>query len=221
MTIIEFSGTPGCGKSTLCARLLEKLVEDEKCCAFDYNEIKNKNKIYNLKYVLMKKNLKLIYSILKYGLKNNKNHRTIIYSIKCAVIIDQIRQWSEEKNIDYLLFDEGILQYITTLSHGIKIDYSIDLINDVLCEFYANKNVFVINCRLNINENMRRLKLRNRENDRFLIKNDLELQDALALKKYNIEKVVADLSPINQMNINAEDTDIALEMIINKILHIT
>ena len=216
MKILEFCGNPGCGKSTVGALLLEELLKDGST-AFDYNQIKEKSKIRNLRYILSAQSLKMICSLLRFGSLSHISKKTLVYSVKIAVIVEQIKRWSQKGDIEYLLFDEGIIQYLTTLFHNKRITSEISIPEKCLGPFYGSYDITIINCSVDINENIRRLNNRNRSNDRFVMGDANAQKAALELKQYNIDTILSGIDPEHVIRIDTADSHAAVSSIIREI----
>ena len=220
MKIIEFCGNPGSGKSTVCTELLKQLTE-LGFQAYDYNDLKQPKYYKNIKYLLQKDCRNTFRELLALrkgsGVFSKRNY---IYSFKCAVVVTQLKQWEEKEAIDYILFDEGIVQYITTLYHGVNIPQefleSKDILNSIK-NFYQKDNVYLINCVIEEEENVNRLKKRSREKDRFLLEDDKDMREALQLKRNNLDSVIYAVNPRNCITIKLDNTDDACNIVKNYI----
>ena len=216
MTIVEFCGNPGCGKSTVCRLLLRKLRE-RGIAAFDYNERKEKSKLNNVRYLLSPGRLKTAAALWRFGAGSGVTKRTFIYSVKCAVVLEQLRRWEEDAGCEAVLFDEGLIQYVTTLSHAAAVGELGEDVKKTLREFYQRAGVYVVDCVLNTEENARRLNARNTEGDRFVTDDPAEQSARLALKRANIDAVLEQVRPANLLRVSTADSEQAAEEILGRL----
>ena len=203
MRVIEFCGTPGCGKTTLCDQLLDEL-KAKGFTANNYNELKGSVSKAFFHYLFKKgffgSCMRLMFVM---GFPNRDR---IVYGIKIAVVRCQLDDWSKSGKTDYLLFDEGILQYITTLSHGKPIA-KLEKLPKVLKPIYESANTSVISCSVDIDTNIERLKKRGNKGDRYLT-GDIEQQKTnLELKSKNIQAVIAYFAPSKLLQIDTANSD--------------
>lgn len=216
MKIIELCGNPGCGKTTLCGLLADRLRE-QGLRVFQYNEVKETKMVRNLKYFRSGECRRTAGVLFRYGSRIHLNKRTFLYSVKCAVILEQLRRWKQRQKADYILFDEGILQYMTTLSHGVRMDAGADKALALLSAYYSDPDYYVMNCRVSDAENVRRLRARNRQGDRFLMEDETSQLQALSLKQENIDKVIDGVSPLHLCQVDTGDKEKALEVMLGEI----
>ena len=139
------------------------------------------------------------------------NRDRIVYGIKIAVVRCQIDEWSKSGKTDYLLFDEGILQYITTLSHG-KAIADLEKLPKVLKPIYESTDTYVISCSVDIDTNIERLKKRGNKGDRYLIGEAEQQKANLELKDKNIQAVIAYFAPANLIKIDTASSDALKEI---------
>lgn len=193
MKIIEFTGLPGCGKSTVCDLLEEALKEQ------GYTVI-NLQKQMSGNTILEKSKRKWISFISKHSRRNKK----ILEEIKSWNLLEteEIKYWiqrilvlntrihKEAKKVDYVLLDEGFLQFITSLHHGKTMEDEMKVLNllHTFCEEYTH-NPMVFDLTLDVEKVCDRLLQRNREGDRFVAEGT-NLKNALYLKRKNINFVL-------------------------------
>ncbi len=214
MMIVEFCGNPGCGKSTVCRLVLEKLRE-RGIAAFDYNERKERSKLANLRYLLSPGRPAAAAALWRFGAGSGVNKRTFVYSIKCAVVLEQLKRWRDDPACQAVLFDEGLIQYITTLSHGTVLGELDKDVTRLLRDFYGSAEVYVVDCVLDTAENARRLNERNTAGDRF-VSDDFWAQSArLALKRANIDAVLEQARPANLLRVSTEDSRQAADTVLS------
>ena len=198
MRVLEFCGTPGCGKTTLSNQLQSELIA-KGYDAKNYNELKG-SKVKELFHFMFKKgfistccNLMTVMGMV--------NRDRFVYGIKIAIVCYQINEWSQAGKADYLLFDEGIIQYITTLSHGKAIS-KLDKLPSRLKPLYEECDTFVVDCKVDIVTNITRLTQRGNVKDRFVIDDEDKQKEALKLKENNIQAVISYFAPSNLVQID-------------------
>lgn len=213
MKIIEFCGNPGCGKTTISNALLINL-KNHNFKTVNYNQIKEKSKLKLLKYFFSMNTWKVSLKLFNFGIRNGINKRLFIYSIKSAIIIKFINKIEKEEKIDCVIFDEGIIQYLTTLSHGRNIGNEIKKLPKKLIDIYKRNNYYVIKCEIDIDENIKRINQRNRKGDRFIDKNINSQKEKLKQKEKNIELVLETINPQNKIIIKTNKTDDTKELLL-------
>ena len=213
MMIVEFCGNPGCGKSTVCRLVLQKL-RDRGLAACDYNERKERRKLRNLRYLLSPGRVKTAAALWRFGAGSGVDKRTFVYSVKCAVVLEQLQRWEADPGCGAVLFDEGLIQYVTTLFHGSRIGRLGEHVLSVLREFYGRENVYVVDCALDAEENAVRLNRRNVAGDRFVTDDSAEQHARLALKRANIDAVLDQVRPANLIRVSSADSEQAAEAVL-------
>ncbi len=204
MKVIELCGNPGCGKTTIGKEVLNCLRK-QGYNAYDYNEIKEKKSLKNIRYLYGVNSWILLSRLIKFGLKNGLNKKLLIYSIKITLLINYIKDNLNNKKIDYLLFDEGIIQYITTLSHNRTIGEEINPLSKMIRDNYNNNDYYVFSCILDIEENVKRINTRNRQGDRFVVDNIMKQKELLIKKNNNINFVLTKIKPKKMYCLNSND----------------
>ena len=208
MRVIEFCGTPGCGKTTLCDLLTDEL-KAKGFTANNYNELKGSVSKAFFRYLFKKGFIGSCMRLM--FVMGFPNRDRIVYGIKIAVVRCQIDEWSKSGKTDYLLFDEGILQYITTLSHG-KAIVNLEKLPKVLKPIYECADTSVISCSVDIGTNIERLKKRGNKGDRYLIGEAEQQKANLELKDKNIQAVIAYFAPSNLIKIDTASSDALKEI---------
>ena len=208
MRIIEFCGTPGCGKTTLCDQLLDEL-KAKGFTANNYNELKGSISKGFFRYLFKKGFFGSFMRLMT--VMGFPNRDRIIYGMKIAVVRCQIDEWSKNGKTDYLLFDEGILQYITSLSHGKPIA-NLEKLPKVLKPIYESADTYIIDSQVDIDTNIERLKKRANQGDRFLAGDTEEQKATLELKFKNIQAVLAHFAPSKLLQIDTANGDALKEI---------
>lgn len=203
MKIVELCGNPGCGKTTISKQLVSELME-KQYKVFDYNDIKPKKYIYNIKYIRSFKSIRAIKKLYKYG-KNSDFKKRLVYSVKCIVIINQLAYWESIENIDFIVFDEGIIQYLSTLSHEVEIDDRRLQLVDCVKEIYQNEKYYLVDCRVSLDENIKRIQGRNRIGDRFVSDEFKRQVELLTLKRNNLSTLIQFINPQRLIEIDMQE----------------
>ncbi len=194
MKVIELCGNPGCGKSVLTGNLIRALRE-RGLHAEDYNDVKPGRYWKNLRYLFSWRTIAAAASLFAFG-KNVPFRRRLVYSVKCAVIPKQLACWEKAKRTDFVIFDEGIIQYVSTLSHGICLSGSDLRSLAFLQQIYRDARYAVVDCILPISQNIERIRGRARKGDRFVSEDDDEQKRLLTRKRENLTTILQWLCPV-------------------------
>ena len=195
MLIVEFCGTPGCGKTTLCDEVEAELramgykVKNLQKPKQDYTLVGRIKKVickYWYRYIplnhRLKKSLKKIEPFLAKDSQINWLDRMLESSYKVKK--------AEAPGIEIGLFDEGCLQFITSVFHEKEIAVDAQNVIDVLVDQVYQERTLIFNCQIDNEENYLRLVKRGRPDDRFLQGNKEDTLCLLMHKQYNIERVL-------------------------------
>ena len=220
MIIVEFCGTPGCGKSTLCAMLKRELLTR------GYS-VENLQEVYEPRTFQGKIERRINKLKYQYAFFNYKRRKMLSYMAskddasgywrqRILEAAYRIRQ-AEKKGIQIGLFDEGIIQFITSMYHEREFDNKVDkLIEDIDKNIYGDR-VILVNCILDMDENYRRLKTRGRAGDRFLVGNDIDNKEALKAKKKKIDYIFEHMSNKKNIIIDMKNYEDIVEGLVCKI----
>ena len=214
MRVIEFCGSPGCGKSTVCGMVLRDL-RDRGIAAFDYNERKERSALGNLRWLLAPGGVRTASALWRFGAKSAVNKRTFVYSVKCAVVLAQLRRWGGDPACEAVLFDEGLIQYLTTLSHGRELGTLSEDILAPLRALYHSADVTVIDCVLDMEENAERLNRRNEAGDRFVTGDPAEQRALLSRKRANIDAALEQVRPVKLLRVSTADSRQAADEVLS------
>lgn len=191
MYLIEFCGAPGTGKTTVC-RFLEKELKAEglkvknlEMPQYSYGKIKKR--LVKLAFFFDKDCRRIMWAAHKYLTKADKaDKKRWVGKILLAVYS---AKETERNGFDVATFEEGCIQYITSAVHGVPIsEESLEFAKVVVEAIYRNREEILINCKLELMENVSRLKNRNRSGDRFSCGTEEEIEARLKLKIENINK---------------------------------
>ena len=191
MTIIEFYGKPGVGKSTVCDELEKKLSINYK--VVNLQKFKSPQKFLKklFFYFRVYSNYRIIILLsylLKYSQMYTNSFNNIYWINRIMVLNFLIKQEVSKQNNEIILLDEGIIQFLTSLAHGIKI--SEKKIITKICNYFNDtypKKTILIKCEIKLEDNILRLKKRNRINDRFIFSDINEMKKQLNIKENNLD----------------------------------
>lgn len=195
MLIVEFCGTPGCGKTTLCDEV-EKNLREQGFFVQNLQKRKYPRSISDKIKVVMER---FCYT----HAPCNRELRKALKVLRPYADADSLIDWpsrlleacyrvhrAEKCGTQIGLFDEGCVQYLTSVFHGKKVAQEVQSVVDILCKkLYQNRTV-IFQCELEDSENYRRLVQRNKPDDRFLGQGEEVALQLLKNKKQNIDIVL-------------------------------
>ena len=191
MKILEFAGVPGIGKSTLCHQLQNALTQ------------KGYTVINLQRYLPGNTFIQKVYRKYKYHMIWHApiNRKMVMTFRQLNFPVDSAhREWMERillvnyqlhmngVTYDYILMDEGMIQFITSLYHNRELQdpESVKPFIQALCPEYL-QNTEIIYMTLNMTAVCERLKNRNRAGDRFVMEDQQQMRENLEKKRKNIE----------------------------------
>lgn len=207
--IVELYGLPGCGKSSLTKSLLldlQKNCTTEIIKRSDISMVINKywNRPLYLFFVLLvhlfkPSNIKLKILLLKYTISFPLNRYSIIYLLYMIIVIDLYKN----NNNKTIILDEGIVQFLSSIPHNIPIPIKeVNLVKRISKTIESmNINYLCVECQLDREINVQRLKQRNR-NDRFAYRKGLE--DLLNTKESNLSLIANEIAK-NKLIVNMQN----------------
>lgn len=208
MYIIEFCGAPGAGKSTLCLSLEDELakkgytVKGLEMPERKYNRIKRG--LYKVAFLLDRDCRRVIFAAHKYLSAASKENKKIWISRMLFAIISA--KQAEKAGIEIVTFEEGCTQYVTSIVHGVPMDENALRFARIVQEtMYSNRTLMIFNCKLDIEENIARLKGRGRTGDRFSKGTEEEMRKRLELKIHNIDESVGLVDKENVHSVDIGD----------------
>ncbi len=190
MKIIEFAGLPGCGKSTLCSGVIEKLRKNYK--VYTYQEIvrmvstPRRKRLYDI-LLHMSSSCRRFRRLLKaYAGEYNDVSSQAMYVLMALYGMPKVFQCIAPKSV--VVLDEGFVQTLTSIPHLQPIRDN-DTLSEITTYLNARHYIQVVCCTGDEMLTIRRLRTRNR-GDRFTsIKDDETLCQALHRKQQNIDIV--------------------------------
>ncbi len=194
MYIIEYCGLPGSGKSTLCCAIEESLTEkgfwvkNLQLIPPSYQWLKRQiNKVE----MLLDKNCRTIKKIYReYRRKTGINGDDYwVLRIRQNILITK---QARKTGVEVATFDEGCIQFITSLFHGKEMGpLELEFAKKVIDIAYSDYDLLLLDGKLDMEENVKRIKERNREGDRFNADKAEEVKRRLLIKRNNLDKCVS------------------------------
>lgn len=216
MKIIEFCGTPGCGKSTLCDMLEERLRSEgkkvinlqkrEKCNTL-YKKLKKILRI--LCYKTYPQNAELKKSLYELANKQTDN-RTTKKWVDRILEANWLIQRAEAAGYDFILFDEGCIQFLSSIMQN---EFVADTFNNILTlkKVVYGKSTSIFHCSIGLEENIRRLHIRNKIGDRFTEGSYEDQMVRLQKKNESISYILKKLG-VHFYQVELRDTEQALNI---------
>lgn len=190
--VFELYGCPGCGKSTV-VRKTEQILKEAgiKCLNyydvfFDGDSSAKHRLLCYFKAIFDPSSGSLNFHIIKTSVELKCPFK---YAIYLMTMCRKIRNENSTSEDTIILLDEGVIQFVTSLSHGKNIS-SYESVGSLIQQIkHSGITVKAIECILPINENVKRL-IGREQSSRFLeAKDEDELQKLLAGKKKNLDFV--------------------------------
>lgn len=191
MTILEFTGCPGVGKSTICISVKEQAARFGKKVYQEQKEwrLKKVQYFFILICIFLTKECRVA---AKEGIKRISNLKdsvrkkwffVVLYDIFCFVS-------AKRQRCDLIFYEEGCIQSLTALEQDEDVSKEIlewySIIYDMI---FAQEDLKIVLCSLDLDENIKRIKSRKRENDRFLVGSNDEIKSRLLKKEQNLLKL--------------------------------
>ena len=194
MHIIEFSGLPGSGKSTICKACERSLkisgykATNAEVRALMYSGIWRK--LFLLKVFLYPKSWKLAVIARRTmpGVKDKEARKWINRMQQIIYLLDKY----EKQGMEYALMDEGFVQFGTSICHDNNISDSIlDFEKEVFKIAYNGRLCRHYYIDTDKEEVFRRIVERNKPGDRFLFGTKEEIMNRLDIKEKNLNKCLS------------------------------
>ena len=223
--IIEFVGLPGCGKSTLARELISTLSKEN--VIMTYHDFFSKKKLFILSnrtiftpfifiYYLFRFNYwTVIKSIWQFARQYPINEIRFVRVIFLIRLYENIQKKLKIKCI--IILDEGFIQFISSIPHDIVIKEN-ELLQKLLITWEnIVENTLFVDCRLSVEEDIDRIRKRNK-NDRFKrIENDKILAKLLQIKEYNLDVLTKKIAR-KKVTLNmADPVDTNIKYILDKL----
>ena len=221
--LIEFAGLPGCGKTTLVNQLIAELQNK-----FSYKIIKRSDISYHINIMWKYKwtipfyfiffsflygNYKLKINLIRYICQYPFNRFSPIYAIYILLVIKELPSVNFQNKI--IILDEGVIQFMTSIPYEYNIKRNIVLQNIIVDLQNILSNCLCINCEINIDEAIDRIRKRGKQ-DRYKFSENLKplLNTKAENLNFLIKKICTSTISINMM----DSTDDKLNQIINNII---
>ena len=192
MIMVEFAGTPGCGKSTVCQMAAEKLREEGISARDVLRDEMKLGKAARMRFRLGYKR-----SPRDAALRREVKRFVAAHPGKTAVRFGlEILKASYKLNLaryqalDVVLMNEGPTQFLTSIAHMERLDARA-LIEEMNKAIYRRHKVILIDTTLEEQENIRRIMDRHNVHDRFYSEDAGELAAMLRVKRANIDSAAA------------------------------
>ena len=193
MVIVEMIGCPGIGKSVV-SNIVRNKILNAGCKV--YSPPKKWNRMRRLQTkieeccVYFNPTYRKLWKKGKVSVPELENQLAIQWFMILFNTIINIDK-AEREGMELILLDEGCVQQMSSITHG--KDISNELLTwaeEVYSYVFNGRKVIFIWGELSMEENIRRLRKRNRPGDRFVAETDGEIIGRLELKKRNLEKLV-------------------------------
>lgn len=195
MILIEFCGTPGCGKTTVCDEVEQELLglgysvknlQKRKFPATYTDKIQVVIERFCFRHVPHNRKIKKALQVIKPYLAEDS---LINWPDRILEVSYRIKK-AEKAGVEVGLLDEGCLQFITSVFHGKTVTKDVQCLIDVLVkEVYKNRTL-IFDCKIDELENYQRLVKRNKPDDRFLTGGKENSLFLLKQKRNNISIVL-------------------------------
>lgn len=216
MTIIEFFGCPGVGKSSLCVKVMEALSEQGFSAAnIHRNELRKGRlfrKMLSARALMSPRTRDLKKAIDVYAQTLPQQHcpwkRDVLNS---AYKLEQ----RYVKNTDYVFFEEGPTQYLTSIPHDKKVTEQIGPLIDEINRSFYDHGVIAFYIKADEDEIIKRLQGRGKPGDRFVADDENRMRSLIETKIYNIEQIAKMLRYQKMYDIENNDLDKAATQIVD------
>jgi len=191
--IIELTGLPGCGKTTLANDIkknfpeLNLLTSDvaypNRKIFLNSTRFQFLIDLLNLKNVVI--NILIILYILSYKIDRARVRRIITFITFNSWLIKQRNKESD----GYLILDQGFIIMLTSVAHDVNIKQNFifkRLIKELRKKF---SDILFINCELDKQKVIKQIRRRNKKGHRFDSLSDESLQQMLDIRQNNLEIV--------------------------------
>jgi len=192
MKIIELSGLPGCGKSTIVGEVNERF--QFKLLTVQNLENDRKNFLNNryLQFLIdlfYFRNLKINLLIILYTFSYKVNRERISWISNFITYNAKLLEKMNKKRDTYLILDQGIIVLLTAVPHENLIKKNLVFKSLIKALKQKYKDIMFINCQLEKQAVTQRIRMRNQKGHRFDRLSDEMLEKMLDIKTHNLEIV--------------------------------
>lgn len=224
MQYIEMMGCPGCGKSTLFRKTKELLQQENLIVlglrdVFFYHRRDGKKGRLIARIFMDFLNYPVYLSALLFTLKHGKRLSSWKYLGSFLFLYYELNYVMKHETVDVLLFDEGIIQYLSSIPHDRLLSKNISD-EKILKRYIEDRiNPRIIDCRLTMEENIRRIRDRKADTRFSRIKNDEILISIMNVKRCNLDRLSGGFFKELILNMNDDIRENAIkvaELILNR-----
>lgn len=192
MLIIELTGVPGCGKSTLW-ELLKSELQKRGRTVYTYRELMHREPLFVHKGLLFQwekwnpQTVSCMNWIEQYCALVPQDEKRDRFKKMFIELYHRVHVAAWNRGEDMILLDEGLVQNVTSLffMDAIPKDPSAERVLKHL--IHVKGRYLFVKCNISMEENIARLKKRARENDRYYALEEDRLREALLVKEQNID----------------------------------
>lgn len=219
--IIEFCGTPGCGKTTVAHALQEKLIAQGYTVVNIHEKERSASAVgrlqhyaHSLAYRMYGKSSAIRRALETY-IANNETNGAAVWT-NC--ILENVYSTDiNERKYDFVLMDEGVIQFLSSLGHDHRLTEEIEPVMALLRKLHYDRGIFVAECFVDTDENIRRIIGRGRQGDRFLQDSGPQARALLNVKQQNIDRICSCLDPAMRHPLDTVDRDEAVNRLLEYI----
>lgn len=217
MFIFELCGLPGVGKSTFCNTFERGLKES----GYKVINVQKQPLWYGkIKRRLFKVILRTdgdCRRLLKKAYKElpDMSDKAKKYWVERIVQSIYLTKRAAKKGYEVVTLDEGYIQFVTSLCHGEEISEPyIDFYKSITTVVDKCGKHYVVDCRLDKEIIVERLKKRGRQGDRFLADSDGEIYSRLSLKDSNLRILNELVDADRRISVELKSSEKAIENIL-------
>ena len=185
MVIIELTGLPGCGKTTL----INSVLNDPKYSG----RIITRDGLFSEKVPgtwIRKYFIAFCASVLlcKSYFRSDMNNKKLYFKRLLQLMIYMDYKVRKTKDSIFIL-DEGIVQYVSSLAYDKEIEFDSGL-KKLVRRFIKKYDPTVIDCHISVDTAYDRIMGRGKTNDRYYLDDKDEVKRLLKIKRDNIDMII-------------------------------
>ncbi len=225
--VAEFCGAPGTGKSTLIAACQKELAR-QGFRVIRLTNIRRKKSFIGKKIRALR--IRTREKLFSFYLKHNKSARSYLaytskYPPRAAKFIRKLLfslfclRFLNYRSYDYLFCDESFIQNVTSTAHDREftkdeLEWFSGFLNE---NIYSKYRISVVNCCLDLEENINRIEKRNQQGDWFNIGTREEKAERLKVKTRNIEEIIQRIECDRVITCDTADSDACVQKIVSSL----